>query len=462
MSEPRYFGFFPALPVRRNLELGEWIVGSPPPALAWAPGKFRELSVAFYKSFEKSDLRGGALLWHKDRGFDGSKPSDPELAAIRAAVTLAALDTKDRLPEEDDGNIAGSVVTTENAMLFVQPIDEVRGRVLHERGGLLKGSWVIGVPIGGDPPPVADAVQPMSESVPASPKLARALFETILKGNEDGTAIAAAAEWHRAALVNPAAVTMEQRLIALRIGFEALLHESDSWACARKLRELFERSTVAHRHLLPRSGLLWSPFERTDLNRTYRKKSGKEAPVQRTELEDWFMAFADARNQVVHRGGLSTWSYPPPPEHPLSRYAGWLLWKGERILREAIKATLGAEILLCGPIAQSALDEAAIEELRQLQASIPSDDAAPSSATEVATPRSLSDLLAELSCTNANLVTVEGRYNPHLTASRRRVRQDGSRWGPMDFTMGVSEAERDILIQAGAEEELPNDWRPCE
>jgi hypothetical protein len=174
------------------------------------------------------------------------------------------------------------------------------------------------------------------------------------------------------------------------------------------------------------------------------------------------MAFKDARNQVVHRGGLSTWIYPPPPEHPLSRYAGWLFWKGERILREAIKATLGAEVLLCGPIAQSALDEAAIEELRQLQASIASDDAAPSSPTEVGTPRSLSQLLAEVGCANANLVTIEGRYDPHLTASRRLVRKDGSRWGSIDFTMGVSEAERDVLIQAGAEEELPDDWGLCE
>ncbi len=44
---------------------------------------------------------------------------------------------------------------------------------------------------------------------------------------------------------------MQQRLIALKTGFEALLHTSSSEQCARKLRDLFVATTRRHRHLLP-------------------------------------------------------------------------------------------------------------------------------------------------------------------------------------------------------------------
>ena len=147
----RAIGFFPAVPLAKNLELGEWVVGSPPPETEWAPGRFRELSESLIRSFEKRGFTGGAWLWHRERGFDGSTPSDEDIGAIRAAVTFAVLDANDRLPEEDDGNKALYLATTENPDLFIQAIDETSGRIAHERGGLLKRTLVLGHKIGGEP-----------------------------------------------------------------------------------------------------------------------------------------------------------------------------------------------------------------------------------------------------------------------------------------------------------------------
>jgi hypothetical protein len=49
--------------------------------------RFRELSEILLRSFESRGFKGGALLWHRDRGFDGSLPPDDDIAAIWAAVT---------------------------------------------------------------------------------------------------------------------------------------------------------------------------------------------------------------------------------------------------------------------------------------------------------------------------------------------------------------------------------------
>lgn len=313
----RIIGFFPALPPDRNLELGEWVVGEPPADTRWAPGRFRELSETLIRSFETRGFADGALLWHRDRGFDGSRPTNEDIAGIRAAVTFAALDANDRL--EGNLNKGHYLATTENADLFLQPIDEEDGGITHKRGGALKALLVGGLRIGDEPPPLADAVEPISGKVPASTKLAAAMFAAIRSGRGVGPAVGTAAEWHRLAFANPAAITLQERLVALKTGFEALLHESRSHKCASLLRSLFERATARHRDLLPWRGLLWSPLERNDLVRTWRTREGKKGTGQRSEIEDWFMALAQARNDIIHDGILKFDVYAAPPERLLSR-----------------------------------------------------------------------------------------------------------------------------------------------
>jgi len=472
ISKSRHVGFFPALPLARNLELGEWIAGTPPPETLWAPGRFRELSETLIRSFEKRGFKGGALLWHRERGFDGSLPSDEEITAIRAAVTFAVLDANDRL--EGDLNKGHYLATTENADLFLQPVDEEDGGVTHVRGGALKRTLVGGLKIGGEPPPLPDAVEPISGTVPASAKLAAAVFAAVRSGSGVGPAVATAAEWHRLALANPAAVTTHERLVALKTGFEALLHESRSHKCARLLRGLFEGATAAHRDLLPWRGMLWSPTERTDLMRTWETPAGKKGTEQRTEIEDWFMALADARNDIIHSGVLRSGVYAAPPERPLSRYAGTLFWVGERILREAIKATVGAEVLLCGALARRAFGEAMfgdyVRELRN-HAQGSRDQQAPAPAVEPAAPedppRPIGEILAWLACPSANHVTLSklgGGGGATLELAREMANRNANKWSAEvpGKSMLISRAEYEALRRAGAEDALPDFWDSCE
>jgi hypothetical protein len=97
-------------------------------------------------------------------------------------------------------------------------------------------------------------VQSIGRPVPVSPKLALAIFEAVRARYYDpppAPAVAVAIDWHRSALANPPAVTMAQRLIALKTGFEALFNTSSSAEGARKLRALFSSTTRRHRDLLP-------------------------------------------------------------------------------------------------------------------------------------------------------------------------------------------------------------------
>jgi hypothetical protein len=163
-------------------------------------------------------------------------------------------------------------------------------------------------------------------------------------------------------MVNAVAVTTQQRMIALKTGFEALTGTSNSRECARRVRALFETTTAAHLDLLPWKGILWSPKERTDLQRVDTLWTGRVVHDERSELEDCLMALGKVRDTIIHDGRVPAVEYGPPPERPLSRYAGNLFWKGERLLRESVKASLGVDVLLCGALARRALWQAVAEE----------------------------------------------------------------------------------------------------
>jgi hypothetical protein len=480
-----HVSFFPALPLAKTIELGEWMVGTPPADTQWAPGRFRELSEKLIESFEKRGFKDGALMWHRDRGFDGSLPADEEIQAIRAAVAFAVLDANDQVPDLNKGHF---MATTDNADLFMQPIDE-GGGITHSRGGALKRIIVGGMKIGDEPPPLADAVGKISRPVCVSARLAGALFAAIRSGTGDGPSIAVAADWHRGALVNSRAMTTPHRLVSLKIGFEALLHEDESRECARLLRGLFDTTTAGHRDLLPWIGLLWSPTERTDLQRQYVTLRGKTRSDVRTEIEDWFMSFAQARNDIIHEGTLKTGIYEPPPERPLSQYAGKLFWKGERVLREAIKAKLGVDVLLCGPIARKARIAEAIQAAESAPPA-PEPPPAPPDPAELArrakeaamyerikneprpSDRDLAGLLAALGCSAANVVRLSKAHG-YPSASPEAALESSirmmDRWhadvGDIDLGHGggllISETECQTLMAAGAEDELADHWWSC-
>jgi hypothetical protein len=468
------YSFFPALPLEKTVTLGDWVVGVPPADVTWRTPRFRELADTLLSSFREMKFKDGAMLWHRERGFDGSRPSDAEINAIRAAVGFAAFDANDRLFGHRGVNPGDSLATTENTELFVQPIDEASEGITHLREGFLRRVLIGGWKIGEKPLPVPDAVMPLAEPVPASTKLAKALFDEVTAHVSNKSArISTAVAWHRAAMVNAPAVNLEQRIVALKTGFEALFGESDSTLCAKALRALFENATAAHRELLPWAGVIWSPKDRADLQRSYTTRAGKNKQVMRSEVEDWFMTLADARNSVIHDGVLSIDKYNAPPERPLSRYAGPLFWAGERLLREAVKAMLGSEILLCGALAERAMFDAIYEKLRR--ADVQGSDSPSAAAGEglgvrdtSRAPRDLPTLLKELGCQAANQVVLGVSAVPARSASLDAAKemaaaaQDLWKATAGDISISINTAERELLEEAGAEKELSLYVRPCE
>src|SRR5207248_9738714 len=92
---------------------------------------------------------------------------------------------------------------------------------------------------------------------------------------------------------------------------------------------------------------------------------------------------------------------------PLSRYAGHLFWIGERVLREAIKARLGPQVLLCGPLKRKETFQPLLDALRAQAGQDEARQEAPEAAKADAPPtRGLPTLLQELGCTAANQVVI--------------------------------------------------------
>ncbi|MEO7033495.1 MAG: hypothetical protein ABI548_06440 [Polyangiaceae bacterium] len=304
---------------------------------------------------------------------------------------------------------------------------------------------------------------PIDAPVRISQMLAARIFDTVsTRQNPQNRRINIAIEWHAAAMANPSAVTLQQRLIGLKTGFEALVGKSKSRECATKLRGLFHDTTLAHHGLFPWAGCIWSPTERTDLSRTYRE-NGTTKTVLKSELEDWFTALADARNAIIHDGRMPFDSYSAPPERPLSRYAGHLFWKGERILREAIKCTLGADILLCGLLAKQKRME---EFIALIQDSLsdevaPTPPSPPTQSDRHVESRALEVLLAELECDTANKVQVtkgfrERRNNDDEPAEEFWIA------GFASIETTVTPDEKKVLKEAGAEDKLPEFFEACD
>ena len=87
---------------------------------------------------------------------------------------------------------------------------------------------------------------------------------------------------------------------------------------------------------------MWSPAERPV--RTHTAKNGKTYEI--TDLEKWFMAFAEARNEIIHEGKS------PSLEYSGSAYDGHFVFTAEFLLRAAITVWLSShgypDLLLSG------------------------------------------------------------------------------------------------------------------
>jgi hypothetical protein len=184
-------------------------------------------------------------------------------------------------------------------------------------------------------------------------------------------------------------------------------------------------------------------------------RNGTQQNDIRSELEDWFMAFAEVRNEIIHEGTLSTHIYEAPPERPLSRYAGPLFWTADRVLREAVKALLGAEVLLCAQLRRAAemeklgaLLQAAMDAERNSAA--PDGAASDSAASDSAAPDVLASgtntAISDEDATTFDVIDVE-------TASPEP--DDYSEGDDVEEAGDESSAEPDTRLGAPVQTDMP-------
>ena len=128
---------------------------------------------------------------------------------------------------------------------------------------------------------------------------------------------------------NSIRIQYAERLVFLKIAFEAITQTEKTHESVCKLREIFEAlpNTSARDSKI----LVWSPEEKRIRTWTWREKT-----CCVTDLEHWFRTFGDARNDIIHEGKLPQFEYSLTD----SNFNGHLFWTAEYLLRGVIKVLL--------------------------------------------------------------------------------------------------------------------------
>ena len=338
-----YLAFCPYLDMGMNepIEFGDWELG---PLAAfeerWADLKFKTQAKALLAKFvdgRGQPIERPSLLCRGQGLIDGTRPSSQEIEALEAAIAFAFLDTN---PRRTSSNRQQHVITADNTELFFWPI-KGDGSVTLMTGIMVEtqtGGYRISDEHLAIRPPL-DMCMPRGTCT-ANAMCLKAVYQIVRQslrtpGVDDGQAdrLRPAIGWFKKTWRNTETVQFPERVVFLKTAFEALSGTSKSHCTARFLKKLFEAipRTAAP---LDSARLVWSPEERPV--HTHTAKNGK--PYQITDLEKWFMAFAEARNEIIHEGKSPSLEYSGSN----AAYDGHFVFTAEFLLRAAIKVWLSS------------------------------------------------------------------------------------------------------------------------
>ena len=339
-----WLAFCPYLPMEEPIEFGDWELGP----LAefeerWANPDFKTQAKAFLAKFVDDagkPFKRPSLLCRRQGLIDGTFPSTQEIGALTAAIAFAFLDNNPRRRTSSPCQQAWCVVTTDNTEPFFWPIDLASGKVIVTTGIMVK---TINYQMSDEDltirPPL-DLHMPIGNCA-VDAKCLEAVYQTVWQSLQtpetDATAdrLRIAIGWFAKAWRNTETVTYEDRVVFLKTAFEALSGTSNSRCTARFLRQLFE--AIPHTTQLDSKRLVWSPEERAV--HTLTRKNGRPYRDLFTDLEQWFMEFADVRNEIIHKGkSPSSWEYSGSN----AAYDGHFVFTAEFLLRAAIKVLLSS------------------------------------------------------------------------------------------------------------------------
>lgn len=344
MTHP-YLLFCPYLRMSGSVTFAGWELG-PLDSFQdrWADPRFEDQANAFLSKFVGTDnepIEKPALLCRAGRPLDGEAPSPEEVGALQLALIFAFVDGNPRSrPENHDRGWA--MVTADNAELHVWPIDLEEGRVVKSTGYLV-ATHTVGFGTSDRElvlsPPV-DLHMPSFVVHSPDALVLTGIYETVLGSlrspgaSPDSDALRVAVDWFAKAWHNTATVEYPERLVYLKIAFEALTGTSRNWQSARGLRKMFEAlpGTSAEDSDI----LVWSPEEEPVHVRPWKDKRGRVQSTLVTDLEDWFMEFGGARNSIIHKGRTPDLTYTGAN----SAYRGPFFFTAEFLLRVVIKVQL--------------------------------------------------------------------------------------------------------------------------
>ena len=336
-----YLAFCPYLDMNEPIEFGDWELG---PLAAfeerWADLKFKTQAKAFLAKFVDESgqpIERPSLLCHRPGLIDGAFPSLQEIAALKAAIAFAFLDTN---PRCTSSNRQQHVITADNTELFFWPIDVDDGSVTLKTG-IMVTTQIGGYRISDEHlairPPL-DMCMPRGTCT-ANTMCLEAVYQIVRQSlRTPGVDVQAdrlrpAIGWFEKTWRNTETVQFPERVVFLKTAFEALSGTSKSHLNARFLRVLFE--AIPRPAPLDSTRLVWSPAERPV--HTHTAKNGKTYQI--TDLEKWFVAFAEARNEIIHEGKSPSLEYSGSN----AAYDGHFVFTAEFLLRAAIKVWLSSQ-----------------------------------------------------------------------------------------------------------------------
>lgn len=326
--------FLPYLPLEDVVLFDKWELG---PVAAfdgrWTDRRFEELSKRFIRSFKDragAEIKGSSILASKADGVTGERPTPGESVALQAALDFAFLDLCPK--DQRASNAMLSLWTSDNTELFQWPIDITEGYVSFQYGGVAV-TWDGGYRIQEDlviPAPI-ELFVPLHPGSPDE-RLLEAIYAIVLSSTtaprrHPSRQVATAISWLSKAWKNTKSITVPDRIVYLKTGFEALMDESSVWGGAEAVRRLHER-VLANESLDRTQGLLWSNTE----TERFSWPDGEGVDRSVTDLQLWMKVFGSARNDIIHGGVSPSFIF----EHHTA-YDGHLFFIGQQLLRESIK-----------------------------------------------------------------------------------------------------------------------------
>jgi hypothetical protein len=332
--------FAPYLPLRQAVTAGQWWVGP----LAFFPGPWRDSRfeslarqfIASYTTASGAQIKNPTLVARRDRGADGSWPELSEMRSLQLATDFTVLNNNPPWTAETVQYAGWTTATSDNSQLHFWPVDTEHGRVALSAGTMLR-STTAGYTIEQGLTVRAPLELHMPNDRLLDGELLGALL-SIFDGERDaidaslGDRLAVAATWLSQTWRNTESIRVEERIIMLKTGFEALTDASNTAISASRLNALFGELRDASVTDFTAQYLLWKPNETPTMSWT----TGKGEVHQCTPLEHWFSSFGRCRNDIVHKGQVESMAYDVEG----SAYNGPYLFIAERVLREACRVAM--------------------------------------------------------------------------------------------------------------------------